>query len=163
LLAISKFDRYEWAIEKLAELGVSTIVPTIAQRSEKNLVAAAAKRVERWRRVALSAAEQARRAEPPEITAPMQLGDAMNVAPATRIVLLEPGVEPNSAPALANIVAEIAAAESLALAIGPEGGWTPQEARAFREHGWRGASLGSTILRVETAAIAATAIAISQL
>src|SRR5437588_2715251 len=58
LLAIFKFDRYEWAIEKLTELGVASIVPVIAERTDAHLAKASAKRAERWRRVALSAAEQ---------------------------------------------------------------------------------------------------------
>ena len=60
----------EWAIEKCTELGVSRIVPVIARRTDAHLVSAAVKRVERWRRIALQAAEQSRRATPPEIAAP---------------------------------------------------------------------------------------------
>ena len=62
LLAIFKFDRMEWAIEKCTELNVTTIIPVIARRTEKHLALAAAKRVERWRRIAREAAEQSRRA-----------------------------------------------------------------------------------------------------
>jgi len=65
LLAIFKFDRMEWAIEKCTELGVARIVPVIAQRTDSHLAAAALKRAERWRRIALQAAEQSRRAHPP--------------------------------------------------------------------------------------------------
>ena len=67
VLAIFKFDRMEWAIEKCTELGVSQIVPVIANRTDSHLAAASAKRVERWRRIALQATEQSRRASPPEI------------------------------------------------------------------------------------------------
>src|SRR5579863_496644 len=66
LLAIFKFDRMEWGIEKCTELGVSRIVPVIARRTDAHLALAAAKRVERWRRIAAQAAEQSRRAAPPE-------------------------------------------------------------------------------------------------
>src|SRR5579862_5792938 len=61
LLAIFKFDRMEWAIEKCTELGVGRIVPVIARRTDAHLAAASAKRVERWRRIAQQAAEQSRR------------------------------------------------------------------------------------------------------
>ena len=61
LLAVFKFDRMEWAIEKCTELNVTTIVPVIARRTEKHLALAAEKRVERWRRIAREASEQARR------------------------------------------------------------------------------------------------------
>ena len=65
LLAVFKFDRMEWAIEKCTELNVNTIVPVIARRTEKHLALAAGKRVERWRRIAREAAEQSRRTAPP--------------------------------------------------------------------------------------------------
>jgi len=66
-LSIFKFDRMEWAIEKCTELGVAQIIPLISQRSESHLVAAASKRVERWKKIAKQASEQSRRATVPEI------------------------------------------------------------------------------------------------
>ncbi len=90
LLAIFKFDRMEWAIEKCTELGVSRIVPVIARRTDAHLASAAGKRVERWRRIALQASEQSRRAAPPEIAAPIKLQDvASQTTSALRIVLAE--------------------------------------------------------------------------
>ena len=78
LLAIFKFDRMEWAIEKCTELNVTRIVPVIARRTEKHLALAADKRVERWRRIAREASEQSRRTTPPEIIAtPLKLKDAL--------------------------------------------------------------------------------------
>src|SRR5258708_31625239 len=65
LLAVVKFDAFEWAIEKATELGVSTIVPLAAERSEKALVAAAAKRAERWKKILLEASQQSRRVRIP--------------------------------------------------------------------------------------------------
>src|ERR1700723_2013581 len=79
LLAIFKFDRMEWAIEKCTELGVSRIVPVIARRTDAHLATASAKRTERWRRIALQAAEQSRRITPPEIAAPIKLPDAVTL------------------------------------------------------------------------------------
>ncbi len=64
LLAVFKFDRMEWAIEKCTELGVTKIVPIIAQRTDSHLAHAAVKRVERWQRIAQQAAEQSRRTAP---------------------------------------------------------------------------------------------------
>ena len=61
LLAIVKFDRWEWAIEKATELGVDEIVPLAAERSEHGLIAAAAKRAERWQRILMESAQQSRR------------------------------------------------------------------------------------------------------
>ncbi len=157
LLAIFKFDRMEWAIEKCTELGVAQIVPVIAQRTEAHLAAAAAKRVERWRRIARQAAEQSRRSSPPEISAPLKLKDAVSLAAQNRILLSESEQELT----LKNAIASQPG--SIALAVGPEGGWTESELQLFQGAGWISASLGSTILRAETAAITATAIVIAEL
>jgi len=156
-LSIFKFDRMEWAIEKCEELGVSRIVPIIAARTESHLSAAALKRVERWRRIAKQASDQSRRVSPPEISLPTKLKELFLIDADTRIVLSE--VE-ESLPLRDAIPPDAA---SLLLAIGPEGGWKEQELAAFRDAGWISASLGKTILRVETAAIASVAIASSML
>src|SRR6266513_3957294 len=65
LLAIVKFDAFEWALEKATELGVSTIVPLAAGRSEKALLRGAAKRAERWKKILLEASQQSRRVRVP--------------------------------------------------------------------------------------------------
>ena len=85
-----KFDRMEWAIEKCTELGVSRIVPVISRRTDSHLAAASSKRVERWQRIARQAAEQSRRAAPPEIAEPIKLSEALNLSqPACEYVLAE--------------------------------------------------------------------------
>ena len=150
-LAIFKFDRMEWAIEKCTELGVTRIVPFAARRTDAHLAESAVKRVERWRRIAREASEQARRVAPPEIAGPAKLRDVLAVAGARRIVVSE--VE--TSVALGELCGPGA---STVLAIGPEGGWTNEELQAFAEAGWKAASLGPTILRAETAAIAALAV-----
>ena len=159
LLAIIKFDRMEWALEKSTELGVSRFIPLIANRTDRHLASSASKRVERWKRIAREAAEQSRRRCPPEIRDPISLKEAVLLPAAQRIVLSESGAGGTLRQAL---LAHARAAE-LILAVGPEGGWTQAEDKLFRESGWIPVSLGETILRAETAAIAATAIALSQL
>ena len=154
LLAIFKFDRMEWAIEKCTELNVATVVPVIARRTEKHLALAAEKRVDRWRRIAREAAEQSRRIAAPEIVDPQKLSDALAREAALRVVLAENEREVGLSDLL-----QSRALESLAMAIGPEGGWTSEELRSFADAQWVAASLGETILRAETAAIAAMAIA----
>lgn len=155
LLAVFKFDRMEWAIEKCTELNVATIVPVVARRTEKHLAAAADKRVERWRRIAREASEQSRRVSPPEIADPVKLADSLHCDAVLRIVL----AESESKTSLADVLNSHNQAQSLALAIGPEGGWTAEELQGFQQAQWISASLGGTILRAETAAIAALAIA----
>jgi 16S rRNA (uracil1498-N3)-methyltransferase len=156
-ISICKFDRMEWAIEKCTELGVSRIVPVVAQRSEPHLARAAVKRTERWRRIAQQAAEQSRRISPPEISGPARLQEVVALSDAGRIVLAES--EQNNV--LKDVLRAHAAGEAI-LACGPEGGWTNHELELFHDSGWQAASLGTTILRAETAAIAATAIALSE-
>ena len=155
LLSIFKFDRMEWAIEKCTELNVSTIVPVIARRTEKHLALAVEKRVERWRRIALEAAQQSRRLQPPEVGAPRKLSDALQATSGARIVL----AETESQASLVEVLRSIGEIAGLTLAIGPEGGWASEELELFDTAGWVAASLGQTILRAETAAIAALAIA----
>ncbi len=158
-LAVFKFDRMEWAIEKCTELGVAHIVPVIAQRTDVHLAAAATKRTERWRRIARQAAEQSRRALPPEIAAPIELPETLALPGDVRIVL----AESEEQAVLRDVLESLPQEAGIVLAVGPEGGWTTDELQGFHQAGWTSASLGRTVLRAETAAIAATAIAASEL
>ena len=160
VLSIFKFDRMEWAIEKCTEIGVTRIVPLIARRTDSHLAAAANKRTERWERIARQASEQARRASPPEISPPVKFKDLSqanvlagraNSPAATRIVLAESERDQPLREAISATVSEVT------LAIGPEGGWTEEELRAAREGRWLEVSLGTNILRTETAVVAALA------
>ncbi len=159
VLSIFKFDRMEWAIEKCVELGVVRIVPLFADRTESHLAKAAQKRVERWQRIALQASEQSRRASVPEVLQPATLGEALTMIAGTRVVL----AESEEQVMLKDALQSNPATDEVTLAFGPEGGWTGSELKSFRAADWVVASLGSTILRAETAAIAATAIALAEL
>lgn len=162
VLSVYKFDAMEWAIEKATELGVAAIEPMIARRTEKHLAQAAHKRVERWRRIAHEASKQARRSDVPAIHDPVPLAERVRAAPASaanRIVLAEQE-RSTTLRSLIDAAAEAAGEEmpALEIAIGPEGGWAPDEEALFDANGWRAASLGPRILRAETAAIAALAV-----
>jgi len=165
IMAVYKFDRMEWAIEKATELGVAAVAPVIAQRTEKHLAQAAEKRAERWRRIAHEAAQQSRRSDVPEILQPTPLAERVRATSnAVRIVL----AEQERTTTLRTLIEEAveAAGEnmpSLEIAIGPEGGWAPAEEALFDANGWRAATLGPRILRAETAAIAALAVVASGL
>ena len=154
LLAVLKFDRFEWAIEKATELGVERITPVIARRTEKHLALAATKRLDRWRRIAHEASKQSRRTAVPEIASPQTAKGAIDSATGVRILLSE--VE--QALALNEYLQTRASADQVTLAIGPEGGWTPEELQLFNIAGWTPVTLGPRILRAETAVIAAVAI-----
>lgn len=162
LLAVFKFDHMEWAIEKATELGVSRISPILARRTEKHLAQAAGKRAERWRRIALEASKQSRRTTIPEISEPSALKAALEqFSDPVRLLLSETEQNTSLRAALAGLPSTDF--PSYALAIGPEGGWTPEEMKLFTEHQWHSVTLGPRILRAETAAIAAIAILSSHL
>lgn len=159
VLAVFKFDRMEWAIEKATELGVASIQPVIARRTEMHLATAAARRVERWRRIAREAAQQSRRADIPNIADPVRLKDALSLEADMKIVLSEN----ERGLMLKDALEQLTTGDRrVATAIGPEGGWTEDELHEFAAAGWTPASLGPTILRAETAAIAALAIAMME-
>ena len=172
VMAVYKFDHMEWAIEKATELGVAAIAPVIARRTEKHLAAAAGKRAERWRRIVHEAAQQARRSDVPIIFDPAPL--AVRVRAASEATRADSGTtcivlaEQERTTTLRNALKEVLAAAgtetpAIEIAIGPEGGWAPEEEALFDANGWRAASLGPRILRAETAAIAALAVVASYL
>jgi 16S rRNA (uracil1498-N3)-methyltransferase len=151
-LSIFKFDRMEWAIEKCVELGVARIIPVIAARTDSHLSSAAPKRVERWARIAKQASEQSRRSSAPEIPSPLRLSQLLAETQGTRVVFSEVEEQTALTDAIPNPV------DAVTLAFGPEGGWKEEELARFKAAGWVSASLGPTILRAETAVIAAVAI-----
>ncbi len=164
-MTVFKFDRMEWALEKATELGVAGIAPMIARRTEKHLAASARKRAERWRRIVHEASQQARRSDVPVIHEPVALAERVRAAStATRIVLAEQERTTTLRSAIEEAVAEARTEMPvLEIAIGPEGGWAPEEEALFDANGWRAVSLGPRILRAETAAVAALAVVASYL
>jgi len=149
-LSLIKFERFEWAVEKATELGVTRIVPVEANRSEHGLFAGAHKRAERWKRIARESSEQSRRLRVPEVGDPVRPQEALKDTSTHRCWLDE---EPGSKPFLE--VFTLHPGDSSALLIGPEGGWIDAERQQFRDAGWAAASLGPSILRAETAVCAA--------
>lgn len=161
LLSVFKFDRMEWAIEKVTELGAECVVPVIARRSEKHLAQAAETRVERWRRVALEASKQARRSDVLRIEDPLPLQAALQrEMQAVRLVLAEQERTTTLHHALSEALdAAGDDVPAIRIAVGPEGGWTPEEEAMFDTENWKPVSLGPRILRAETAAMTAMAVA----
>jgi 16S rRNA (uracil1498-N3)-methyltransferase len=154
LLSIVKFDAFEWAIEKAAELGVSTIVPLAAARSDKALLAAAGKRSDRWQKLLAEASQQSRRVRVPALQGVLQPTQAFSATVAGAKIILS---EQPDAPAFRRVLQGDPASKQAILAIGPEGGWTDAELSTARTQKFREASLGKLILRTETAVAAALA------
>ncbi len=139
VISTFKFDHMEWAIEKATELGVAAIVPVIARRTDKHLAQAAMKRVDRWRRIAHEASQQSRRSDVPAIADPVKLADRVKAASRCQRVVL---AEQERSTTLRGFLDEVLKASGnempeLELAIGPEGGWAPEEEALFDANGWR--------------------------
>jgi 16S rRNA (uracil1498-N3)-methyltransferase len=148
--SLVRFERFEMILEKATELGVETIAPVVAERSEKGLDRAAGKRLPRWQRIVREASEQCRRARLPELLAPQSLEEVLE-ARGLRYLLDE---DPAASPILTIHVS----GDEASILVGPEGGWTPRERELLLAKQWTAVSLGPAILKTETAAIAALAI-----
>jgi 16S rRNA (uracil1498-N3)-methyltransferase len=136
--APTKGDRPDWVVQKLTELGVDRIVPLLTARSVVRWEGERGRRaVERLARVAREAAAQCRRTRLPEVD-PVSTLEALRSAFGPALVLAQPGGGPPSL-------------DRTAVAVGPEGGWDPDEVARFGP----GVGLGPTVLRAETAAVAA--------
>ncbi len=153
--ALVKFDRLELLLEKATELGVERAVLVAAARSERGLERAAAKRMDRWRRILVEASQQARRARLPELAGPVGFEEALRETADYRYVLDEGG---EAEPLLRALPAARRPEDAVALLVGPEGGWSERERNQTAAAGWQAVSLGRQILRAETAAIAALAV-----
>ena len=152
--AIFKFDHFEWMIEKATELGVERIIPFEATRTERGLFDASHKRTARWERIAHEAGQQSRRLRAPEIGPAQRFGDALQTEAGHRFLLDESAAPP----LLALLPERRAPADTVAILLGPEGGWTDAERQSALDTQWRPASLGPQILRAETAAASALAV-----
>ncbi len=148
---MSKGDRMDYAIQKATEMGVTEITPLSSERCELRLRGEerADKKLEHWRRVAISACEQCGRNIPPQIHEPLALADWLAGTQAALRLVLAPatgGSLPAQAPA------------SVALLVGPEGGLSEAEIHQATQAGFLPWQLGPRVLRTETAPVAALAI-----
>jgi 16S rRNA (uracil1498-N3)-methyltransferase len=150
---IARGEKMDLILQKATELGVAGFIPVLAERTEVKLDAERTeKRMAHWRSVIVSACEQSGRARIPELTQPVALGHvATQIADDAMKLTLDPGGDF----ALAGLATP--AAHSIAVAIGPEGGWSPRDREILRVAGFSGLRLGPRILRTETAGLAAIA------
>jgi 16S rRNA (uracil1498-N3)-methyltransferase len=154
--AILKGDHMDWVVQKATELGVETIVPLITHRSVvRPQQARVANQTARWQRIAREAAQQSEQWQLPAVQTPMELQEFVTQSRATVRLIL---VERADGKRLADIQLPAGPAASLAVAVGPEGGWEAEELAMAREQGFQPVTLGTAILRSETASLAALAI-----
>lgn len=155
---VTKGSRWDWTIEKATELGVSRIVPVISDRTIVRLAhdERPVKR-ERWQRIAEDAARQSDAKYLPEIVAPMDFNEALELVKTTTC-FVGALVAPPAAP-LAKAVAETGEPrpDGWAVFVGPEGDFTPEELKALLRIAVP-TSFGSSVLRAETAAIFAVSV-----
>lgn len=150
--AVAKGDHFDQVLQHGTELGVSAFLPLITRRTVWRLPASGTENaLARWRRVVLSAAEQAQRESVPTVHPPASLVQALNMtSPIATRCFLHPG-----SPTALSEVASRGNRGDIALFLGPEGGFSEDELSLFHERRVIGASLGPYILRAETAALTA--------
>jgi 16S rRNA (uracil1498-N3)-methyltransferase len=153
LQGVSRGPRMDTVVQKATELGVHRLQPVLANRSVVRLDAERGEaRLDHWRRIVISACEQCGRSVLPDVLPARSLDDALSA--------LEPGtvgltLDPRGDGALGEL---LGTGNRVALAIGPEGGFTEDEIHTLTRAGFRGLRLGPRILRTETAPLAALAI-----
>ncbi|OBS08125.1 16S rRNA (uracil(1498)-N(3))-methyltransferase [Acidihalobacter prosperus] len=151
---ISKGDHMDLTIQKAVELGVRRILPLTCLRSQRIPPDRLARRMAHWRAIAISACEQSGRSHLPELLPPVTFDEWLDdIAQAPPRLMLDP----RAATALGDL--QLAEPEALQLLIGPEGGFADEEVARARDAGVAPVRLGPRVLRTETAAIAALALA----
>ncbi len=175
-IPLIKPSRFEWALEKLTELGATTIIPIITQRTvqksrqdgKQQVEKARIVKKERWQAIVKEAAEQSERYAIPKVVAPQNLSEYLSdicrlresgeCRDALHYILAERNECPHLSMQLSKEKANHGLAKNISLCFGPEGGFTEAELSRAAEAGLTFASLGKLILRSETAAVAAAAI-----
>jgi 16S rRNA (uracil1498-N3)-methyltransferase len=156
--ALGKGDKLDLVVEKATELGVAAVAPFVCRRTVPKLERdAAARRGERWRRIALGAAKQSGRTRVPEIHELVDFSTVVSrSSPFDLKILFWEGEQRRS---LRQLHTQNPRLASLLLVVGPEGGFTAEEAALATENGFHSVGLGRRILRTETAAVAVVALA----
>lgn len=155
LQAVVRGEKMDWIVQKATELGVAGIMPVQSERSEVKLdTERAGKRLDHWRGVAIGACEQSGRANLPAIAPVQSLASAAAAleADAWRLWL-----DPDAEASLTTLAPGAGARIAIAIAIGPEGGWSQRDLGTLRAAGFSGLRLGPRVLRTETAGLAAIA------
>ncbi len=157
---LSNRDKVEWILQKATEVGVSAFYPFISSRTLVQTPVLSDKKRQRWERIIREAAEQAGRGRLPELHPPGDLSACLQIVkePHDQLLAAWEGAEPEKQNSLASQLTGRPA--SLALFVGPEGGFSEDEIRVLRSFGCQVVSLGERTLRMETAAIVFPALAL---
>jgi 16S rRNA (uracil1498-N3)-methyltransferase len=154
--ALLKGEHMDWILQKAGELGVETVVPLVTRRT---VVRPRQTRVDsqtrRWHRIAREAAQQSEQWQIPVVQPPCEAAAFFSQTKATNRLML---VERTHETTLSDIALTTGPAASVAVAVGPEGGWQDDEVAMAKDQGFQLITLGPTILRSETASLAVLAI-----
>lgn len=154
--ALVKSDKFDWIVQKGTELGVTRIVPLITEHCEiKKAEERAEQKLSRWRRISMEALKQCGRRRLVEIAEPVHFSELAKAQQAANNLFFS---ERNGKP-FEEIARRVDLRQPFNLFIGPEGGWSEREKRKAEEHGFHSVTLGSRILRTETAAVVAMTLA----
>lgn len=148
---VPKGQKMDFVVEKLTELGAERIIPLQSERTVVSDVSP--NKIERWRRLAKTAAQQCGRSRIPDVTDPQAFSQICSTFASYDAVLF-PWELAERAPLREHLPGLVGGAKSILVVIGPEGGFSHEEAQAAQSAGARLISLGSRILRTETAALA---------
>ena len=153
LQGVARGEKMDLILQKATELGVASLHPLYSQRSEVRLDGARAdKRLAHWRGVVVSACEQCGRARVPDVAMPLPLAQALAQLPDGGLRLI---LSPDADASLLRLALD--PTQSVFLAVGPEGGWSPQDLEQLLASGFTEVRLGPRVLRTETAGLAAIA------
>ena len=156
IIAISRASKFDYLIQKLTELGVSSITPIQSERSEIKIRSKdQSKKIEHWKKIAISACQQCDRDIPPKIHGIGNFASTVTIRSENVKFILEPSAKYT----LSAITKE---PKEICMLSGPEGGFSQKELLLADEHGFKPLSLGPRILRTETAPIVALSIAQSK-
>lgn len=156
--ALIKPKKMELIIQKCTELGVDVIRPYFASRSQGNLRRQCQGKGDRWLRIMEDACKQSQRTLPMEVAEPVSFDALVGASVPGQEALKLLFWEQEQSRTLGRLTRDLAVTREVVLMFGPEGGYTADEIEAAREQGWMTVSLGTKILRAETAVISATAI-----
>ena len=157
-VALLKGEKFDLVVQKATELGAARVVPVETRRADVRLrdERDAAKRVERWRRLALEAAKQSGRARVPNVRPPWAFGTFVTSDPGMDFLQLM--FAERGGAGLSELPRREAPPSDVTALVGPEGGWEDEEIELARAHGWHVVTLGGRTLRAETAAITVCAL-----
>ncbi len=160
LLCLTQREKFEWMLQKCTELGASSFVPVISSRSLVQSVQEAQSKYERWQKILCEAAEQSHRGIVPTLEPTFKLAQLLAAPPAAAVCRLIPWEDEQGTTLRQALNAHTG--NKVEILIGPEGGFSAEEVKHATQAGFIAVTLGARILRMETAALTATALVLYQ-